>query len=287
MAEKILIVGGTRYIGPLLLELLQKDQLQITVFNRGNREFNYEGIEHVIGDRNQGFAALKGKRFDVVYDMCAYIGLQTKRLLEEVDFNFLVHLGTVASYKAPSVFPVREDYPMGEWFWGDYGKGKAECEETLAKSKLKHAILRPTYILGATNYLDRESFIYSKLMAEETIYIPGDGLALNQFVFSDEVANSLYLLGSKKIEGAYNCVGDDYLTIIDLVNGMGEICGKKPKIKLDPKHDSGNQDESLFPFANENFVCSNEKIKKLGITFAPIFEHLKLDWEAGYSKNYQ
>ena len=279
----MLVIGGSRFVGPILLELLLKDKNEVTVFNRGNLRAEYKNTRFVRGDRKRGFAQLKGEKFDTVYDMCAYTGEDSENLLHQVKFDFLVHFGSVASYSRPVIFPVRESHARGEWSSGDYGRGKAECEAVLEKSGIKYATLRPTYILGDKNYVDREKFIYRKLLAGEEILIPGNGQALNQFVFSDEVAESLHLLGKKRAEGAFNCAGDDYISLVDLVGEMGRICGYEARIKFDPEHDGENLDESLFPFSNENFVFDNEKIKKkLGVKFFPLLAGLKRDWEKHY-----
>jgi nucleoside-diphosphate-sugar epimerase len=285
MKEKVLIIGGSRFVGPYLLDLLQKDGCEITVFNRGNRENKYKNAKFVQGNRNENFSELKSQHYDTVYDMCAYNGEQTKKLIDEVKFDFLVHFGSIASYAKPQVFPVKEDQPTGEWFWGDYGRGKAECEEVLAASNISYASLRPTYILGAANFIDREKFIYGYLKNGKAIHIPGNGRALVQFVFVDEVAEALHLLGTKRLGGGFNCVGNECVTLIDLVTGMAGICGGKVNIKLDRPDENGGLDNELFPFANENGVFDNTKLKEAGIKFAPLFERLKKDWITFYSKS--
>ncbi len=65
---------------------------------------------------------------------------------------------------------------------------------------------------------------------------------------------------------------------------MAKIIGKKPIIKFNPNADGENFNEKEFPFANENFFCSNEKIKELGIKFTPLLRGLKEDYENYYKK---
>lgn len=283
--RKVLVVGGARFVGPLLLELLTKSGDDVTVFNRGGHKTEYPGVRFVKGDRKEGFGMIAKDKFDLVVDMCAYHGEDMERLIAEVKFDFVVYFGSVAAYAQPVIYPINETYPLGEWFWGDYGKGKGECEKVLERSKVKYASLRPTYVLGVANYMDRENFIYKALREGRVLTIPGDGRALTQFVFADEVAKSLFLLCQKKTEGAFNCVGDDYITLTDLVEQMAMISGTKPEIQFDPSLDRGNGDEKIFPFDNENFLFDNSKIKQvIGVTFTPLLEGLKRDWE-GYYKN--
>lgn len=287
MSNKILIIGGSRFVGPYLVDFVLKDGNELTIFNRGNFAMEYAGATIVKGDRDMGFDSLRGQKFDVVYDTCAYTGKQTQQVIDEIDFDFLVHFGTMGSYAETDIFPIKENQPQGIWpTMGEYGKGKAECESVLAKSGKKYATLRPVYVLGPNNYCDRENFIYKKLVNNETIKIPGNGIGLNQFVFADEVAKCLYLLGKNKIEGGYNCSGDEYISLVNLVSEMAKISGTTPKIEFDFDHDGSNLDESLFPFSNENFVIDNQLIKKtLNITFDSLLPRLKLDWENYYKNN--
>jgi UDP-glucose 4-epimerase len=285
--NKILIIGGTRFVGPYLVNQLLKDNSDLTIFNRGNFATEYPSVKFIKGDRNDGFTSLKGQHFDVVFDTCAYNGVQTQQVLDQINFDFLVHFGTMASYAEAHIFPIKETSPIGIWpTMGDYGKGKAECETVLASSGKKYASLRPTYVLGPNNYCDRENFIYNKLVKSEVIKMPGYGTCLNQFVFANEVASCLYLLGKNKIEGEYNCGGDEYISLLDLVKEMAKISGTESKIEFDMAHDGSNQDESLFPFSNENFLIDNQLIKKtLNITFESLIPRLKKDWEEYYKNN--
>jgi 2'-hydroxyisoflavone reductase len=286
MSHKALIIGGSRFVGPHLLKLLQNDNCDITVFNRGNNALDYGSATYVQGDRNKDFGLLADEKFDVVYDMCAYTAEDTQKVIDEVNFDFLAHFGSVASYLESELYPIREDYPQGASYWGSYGSNKAECEKVLEASKIKYVSLRPTYILGEKNYVDRENFIYKKLLAEEELMVPGDGRALVQFVFVDEVAKSLYLLGKNRVEGAYNCVNDDYITLKGLLAEMGKLVGKEPNIVNDFEHDLEEWDDEIFPFANAHMIYSNATLKQaIDIKFTPLLDHLRQDWENYYKDN--
>lgn len=280
---KVLVIGGSRFVGPLLIEKLLANDHKVTVFNRGQISTKYpDDVDFIKGDRNQGFDAIK-EHFDIVIDMCAYTGAQTKAVLEELNYDFFLHFGTVASYKQPSLFPLSEEAPSGIWpFMGDYNKGKAECEHVLEASKKPYASIRPTYILGPDNYIDRENFIYSRIDSGEKIVIPGNGQALIQFVFAKDVVDIILMLIEKRLEGAFNCVGDEMITGVSLTEYMATLVGKKPDISFNPQADGENHIEDEFPFANENLICTNQKLKDLGFTFTPLLEGIKNDYESYY-----
>lgn len=282
---KILIIGGSRFVGPHLIANLLEHKHQITVFNRGTIDYKYpEAVKVVKGEREKGFG-LKEK-FDAVIDMCAYVGSQTKKALEELKFDYFLNFGTVASYKQTSIFPLTEESPIGDWpSFGDYNKGKVQCERELEKSGVKYGTFRPSYILGPKNYCDRENFIYSRIKQGLPLTIPGDGLGLAQFVFVDEVASAITMLVEKQPQGAFNIAGDQVITIVGLVEEMGKIVGKKPVIKFDPNAIGANYKEEDFPFDNETMFVSNDKIKEYGIEFLPLVEGLKRDYKNYYADN--
>ena len=279
----ILIIGGSRFVGPLIIYKLIKNGHDITIFNRGKIKSNYENIKFIQGDRRNGFNIKNN--FDVVIDTCAYNGLQTKQAITQLNFDYYLNFGTAASYKKTEIFPLTEDSELGDWsLWGSYNKGKVECEEVLENSNIKYATIRPVYILGKNNYVDREHFIFSRIKNKIPLILPGNGEAKIQFVFAEDVTNSIILLAEKKLEGAFNCCNDDIITLKNLVKEMGKIVGINPIIKFNLDADGESHDEKEFPFANENFYCSNKKLKSLGIKFTPLLKGLKEDYE-NYYKN--
>lgn len=284
-AMKVLVIGGSRFVGPLVIKNLLKNGHSISVFNRGTIQTKYpKGVTFIKGDRDKGFGEIKEK-FDAVIDMCAYSGKQTEKALNELKFDYFLNFGTVACYEKTEIFPITEDYKVGIWpGWGDYNKGKAECEKVLAKSGKKYASIRPVYIMGPKNYCDRENFIYSRIKNGKPLTLPVNGQGVAQFVFVDEVAKIITRLTEKKIVGIFNVCGDQMISINGLVQEMGKIVGKKPIVKYDPDNTGDNFKEDEFPFDNDTIIEDNSRIKKLGFKFIPLIKGLKRDYEAYYKK---
>jgi nucleoside-diphosphate-sugar epimerase len=281
---KILIIGGNRFVGPHLIELLYKHKHELTVFNRGSIKYQYPSrVRHVKGDRDKKFGLRE--KFDAVIDMCAYRGSQTEKAIKELNYDYFLNFGTVASYAKTETFPLTENSPIGDWpAFGDYNKGKIESEKVLKKSNIRYGTFRPVYILGPKNYCDRENFIYSRIKKNIPLTLPGNGLGISQFVFVDEVARAITLLVERKIEGAFNISGDQMTTLVGLVKMMGEIVDKKPIIKFNPLAIGLNFKEEEFPFDNENLIVSNQKIKGLGMKFITLAEGLQRDYEDFYKR---
>lgn len=280
----ILVIGGSRFVGPLLVKRLLKKRHRITLFNRGLVQSRYgKKVKFIQGDRDEGFHIRDS--FDAIIDMCAYSGAQTRAAIEGLDADFFVHIGTAAAYRKAEMFPLTEDSRLGEWpLWGDYNAGKVECEDVLRESGIRYASIRPVYILGPKNYADRERFIYSRLKSGMPLIIPGNGEALIQFVFARDVADSIALIAEKKAKGAFNCAGDEIISLKGLVGEMAKIAGRTPSFRFNPERDGDRFEEAEFPFANENLIVSNSKIKKLGVKFTPLQKGLKEDFVKYYSK---
>lgn len=271
-------------MGPVLVNQLLAADHDITVFNRGTAQPTYDGsIRHIQRDRTQGFGSLD--HFDVVVDMCAYYGSDTQMALDQLSFDLFIHVGTVATYKKSEIFPYTEASETGYVpSMGEYARGKVECEQVLAKSNVKHAIVRPDYILGPNNYLDRENFIYQRLYAGTEIMLPGNGQAMCQFVFVDDVAAIIKMIIERGLTGAYNCAGDEFITLKGVVEVMAEVVGIEPKLGYNPSADGEHYDRAEFPFANDNLITSNQKVKDLGFTFTPLKDGLRRDYESHYKE---
>jgi nucleoside-diphosphate-sugar epimerase len=279
---KILIIGGSRFVGPLIVRGLSERGHQLTVFNRGRQSLSYpEEVKFVQGDRDGGFPKMGS--FDVVIDTCAYSRDQIENALESISFEYYLNFGTAASYKKTDKFPLKESDELGDWpLWGEYNRGKVACENALLDNRVPHATVRPPYVLGPGNYAEREVFIFRKLIRREPLIIPGDGVARIQCVFSDEVARAMILLAEKKAQGSFNVCGDDIVTLEELVLGMGRIAGISPVIHFNPETDGGKFNPLEFPFANESMICDNSKIRTLGMRFMPLFDGLKRDYKSFY-----
>ena len=278
----MLLIGGSRFVGPPLIDVLLQRGHEVSVFNRGILQSAYrKGVRFIKGNRDGGFDMRD--RFDAVIDMCAYTGEQTRRALRDLNFDFFVHMSTAAVYKKQEKFPIREDTELGSRpALGDYGEGKIECELALKKSAVAFAVIRPVYILGPQNYVERERFLYAKIKNGDPIVLPGNGQALIQFTFARDVAASLALLAEKEIGGAFNCAGSEVITLKGLVEEMAAIMERSARVEYNAASDGDNFNLAEFPFANLNLYCANDKLTRLGISFTDLSAGLREDYERYY-----
>ena len=146
---KILVLGGTGFIGPHMVQYAVSRGHEVSIFSRGNRRLDIPGVEHLIGDRNDNHDALIGRSWDIILDNNAqdYRWVQTSTELFRHVVEHYIIVSSISAYSAEGfgydnwqrlVFEpmIYEDYerlrpPEG---WNDrddatYGLIKALCED--------------------------------------------------------------------------------------------------------------------------------------------------------------
>ncbi|MEK7167031.1 MAG: NAD-dependent epimerase/dehydratase family protein [Patescibacteria group bacterium] len=271
----ILIIGGSNFIGWRFVGFLEEDEHTITVINRGNRQRQYpSNIRHIISDRNDRERIKKiieGQFYDVVYDMCASNGDDMKYTVDLFNGKTqkYVFISSAASYLEPSILPIAEDYKQGiHAIWGRYGGGKLECETILMDAYknigFPSVIIRPSYVYGIGNTIDRETFLFDRISKGRPILIPGDGDSVIQLGEVSDLCEALLVLGksTKGTGECYNVSGNEYVTLNSLVSIVASIVKKDYKtISIFPaKYEM--KDRDIFPFDNCTYFTSCKKFSE-------------------------
>lgn len=309
--KKVLIIGGTRFLGPeIIKELLEKEEnIEITVFNRGTDYGNVlpKVVKQMRGDRRDPptMGTLLKKEYDIIYDLCCFNKTDAQNLLSHIKPTaHIIFLSTAAVYKKPLIYPCTEEYALGEWdSFGDYGTQKVDAEKMFIsyaeKHNLKLTIFRPVYLLGKNNYFDRENYYFSRIINNNPILIPGNGNALIQFSFLKETAyafSTVPFVQKEQIE-ILNVGGNDYISVKNFVYLCSDIVNKKPNIIEVESKETGLIEEhfydDFYPFPNLIFIVSNKKLsEKYKFVFEPLnegMEKIYKDWKKkwnGKTKQY-
>ncbi len=303
--NKILIIGGTRFLGPALINnlLKQDNNIKITVFNRGT---NYNTVlpakvKHIKGDRRaiETMKVLTEENYDLIYDLCCFNRIDATNLLKNIQPTaHVVFLSTTAVYKKPRIYPLTETSELGEWdSFGDYGTQKVDAENEFQSFAKKHGlkltILRPVYLLGDNNYFDRENYFFSRIISGNPILVPGRGNALIQFAFLKETAIAFSLIPQNQKEqiDVLNIAGNDYISLKDFILMCSDMVEEKANIvEIDTKKyglDEEHFYDDFYPFPNLTFIASNQKItQKYGVKFEPLNEGLHdiyLKWKKNWN----
>jgi 2'-hydroxyisoflavone reductase len=115
---KLLMIGGTRFVGRHMVEEALRRGHTVTLFNRGNAAEVFPGLEQLKGDRNTQLDALKGRTWDAVIDTCGYLPGQVEAsagLLKDAVSHY-TFISTISVYEALlkplQAEPIREASPL-------------------------------------------------------------------------------------------------------------------------------------------------------------------------------
>ncbi len=289
---KILVMGGSRFMGLATVRELLAHGHSVTVLNRGTRAVEWPGpVTELRGDRNdpQALRQLNGLAFDGVIDLSAYTGEQTRLLLAAPgmkDVPRWVHCSSGAVYAPQPILPWKENGAMGPWsLWGQYAIDKLDGERSLQTRRaanLATTALRLPFVLGPANYVDREEFVFNRLLDDATILLPGDGQAVVQFVSTGQVAQAM-VAALEVFSGSgwqvFNIAAPGFCSLEGFVQICAEITGKEPKLQRVAGGPTGGAGEvfnggnAVFPFPNANYVLDLEAAAAAGISPKP--ENLK------------
>lgn len=263
---RILIMGGTRFIGVSLTRLLYEQGHDVVLFNRGNKPAPIEGIEQIHGDRanaTQLKELLDGQEFDAVFDNNGRELSDTQPLAEifKDRVKHFVYMSSAGVYLKSDQMPHIEGDPVDP---KSRHKGKHDTETYLAELGIPFTSIRPTYIYGPQNYNDLEAWFFDRIVRDRPIPIPGNGQHFTQFGHVRDLANAMTkVLGNRKAVGQiYNVSGDRYVTFDGLARACAIAAGKSPDtlqlVHYDPKQfDFGKR--KAFPMRVQHFFASVQK----------------------------
>ncbi len=301
--SKILIVGGSKFIGKTILQKLDKQAHDITVINRGtieNDKYLPEDVTHKIVDRNeigQLKEAIAGIKFDIVYDICAVTRDHVSKLLEVIEGNVKrhVHVSSGSVYDMENVFslPVDEDHPYPELNneTHPYVRAKTEAELELFKAYDRGypvTMVRPTYVYGPDNYIYREAYFFDRISRERSILIPENGNGFFDMIHVDDLADITINLGiaDNVIGKAFNGSSGKMISANMYAKLVAKILNKKLDIVYYTydmlKELNWPEELYIYPYLPIGaFTMSTLKVyKELG------FEH-KFNYETGLVSTYE
>lgn len=249
----ILILGGTGFIGPAMVELAMKRGHTITLFNRGKSNPHlFPDVEKLVGDRDpeegEGLTALKDRDWDAAIDTASFIpritGASASLLTDHIEHY--VFISSISAYKDGSVHGMTEDAEVGtiedetdeEWRKpGNYGPLKVLCEKAAAKAMDgRSTSIRPGFIVGPRDKaLVRFPMWVMRVATRKEIVAPGKASDPVQLIDSRDLAAFTLLCAEINIAGTFNAVGPrDRLSVGAMVAGIKKGCGTDPKVTWVP-----------------------------------------------------
>lgn len=266
---RILIMGGTRFIGVYLTRLLYEQEHEIVLFNRGNNPAPVNGIEQIHGDRTHPVELkqkLDGQEFDAIFDNNGRELSDTQPLAElfRDRVKHFVYMSSAGVYLKSDQMPHIEGDAIDPQ---SRHKGKYDTENYLAEQNLPFTAIRPTYIYGPQNYNDLEAWFFERIVRDRPIPIPGNGSTITQLGHVQDLAQAMVqVLGNRRAIGQiYNLSGDRYVTFDGLARSCAIAAGKSPDdltlIHYDPKQfDFGKR--KAFPLRPQHFFASIQNARR-------------------------
>ncbi|WP_027255333.1 NAD-dependent epimerase/dehydratase family protein [Planktothrix agardhii] len=263
---RILIMGGTRFIGVYLTKILVKQGHEVVLFNRGKKPAPVEGIKQIHGDRtdaNQIQEKLANEQFDAIFDNNGRELNDTKPLADlfKDRVQHFIYMSSAGVYLKSDQMPHIEGDATDP---KSRHLGKYETESYLQTQNLPWTSIRPTYIYGPLNYNPLESWFFDRIVAGRPIPIPGNGFHLTQLGHVKDLATAMAaVLGNQNAIGqVYNISGERYVTFDGLAKACAMAAGKSldtiQLIHYDPKQfDFGKR--KAFPMRVQHFFADVHK----------------------------
>ncbi len=216
---RILILGGTNFIGPHQVRAAVARGHEVTLFNRGitNPDL-FPDLETLIGDRNDDLDALAGREWDVVIDNPANIPRWVRLSAEALSGSVgkYVYVSSTGVYVPYLTTAIREDAPVDtiedpetEVVDGrTFGALKALAEdEARTAFPDSHLIVRPTYIIGPGDPTDRYTYWPVRLSRGGEVLAPGDPSDPMQHVDVRDLGAFMIKAVEDDLTGTMNVVG--------------------------------------------------------------------------------
>lgn len=275
---RVLVLGGTRFFGKVLVRNLIEQGYEVTIGTRGNVKDDFGNkVNRIILDRTNKETmeeALKDKSYDVVYDNICFTSNEAKMLLDIIKDKTKKYIvtSTVAVYdfnkniKEEEFDPYNYNIVYGDRTDFTYGEGKRQVEAiAFQKYHIPTIAVRFPVVLGKDDYTERLNSYVKNIM---------EGKAMNisnledefSFITSEEAGNFLAYLCNCDFEGPINAASDGSIKISEVIEYITKATSKEAII-----HNDGEQ----TPY---NWIkdCSqdNYKARKLGFDFYNIRDYI-------------
>ncbi|MDX6448425.1 MAG: hypothetical protein QOH02_853 [Gaiellaceae bacterium] len=218
---KLLVLGGTRFLGRAIVESALAGGHEVSIFTRGQTNSDlFPEAEHLTGDRDGDLAALESGHWDTAIDTCGYyprvVRASAELLAARVDqYVFISSVSVYADLSTPpnesSAVATMDDETLEEM--GDefqyYGPLKALCEAEVERAFPGRAlIVRPGLIVGPHDPTDRFTYWPRRLAQGGEILGPAPAEELVQFIDVRDLGEWIVRLVEGRRTGTFNAVNE-------------------------------------------------------------------------------
>ncbi len=271
---KILVLGGTRFFGIVMVEELLRKGHEVTIATRQMAKDDFgDSVERIQVDRNDPMQleqSLKGKHFDIVYDKIAYCSNDIKHVMDVIDCDKYIYMSSTAVYNPKTIDTREDDFNAQEkelvWcsrsdFPYDEIKRQAECALWQKYGDKKWIAVRYPFVLGKDDYTKRLLFYVEHTVKGIPMNI--DNLdAQMGYIRSDEAGKFMAFLAEKDFQGAVNGSSGGTLSLKEIIEYVEKKTGTKAVI------DSTGENA---PYNGEaEYSINTDRAKSLGWQFSDL-----------------
>ena len=315
---KILVLGGSRFLGKTFVEEALKRNHEVTIFNRGIQSPGIKDIEVLYGNRFGNLKALQNRYWDAVLDTSGFIPYtvqNTTNLLRD-QVQHYTFISSISVYQDWIQENLDENYPVLEMsieeanqlsmdadgpIYQYYGHFKALCEQIAEKNMPGRVLnIRAGQLIGPNDYTDRVPYWVNRIAKGGKVLVPGNPNRRVQMIDNNDQANWILDMEEKHSSGTFNATGPDYpLTIKEFVDTCMKVTGSNADVVwaeeqflLDQKvapwtemplwvpENSPLSPESVEPWKGA-FSINVDKAIQTGLSFRPLEDSITdiYEWE--------
>ncbi len=306
---KILLIGGTRFLGRHLVTSARARGHEITLFNRGKTNPDlFSRVKTIRGDREKDLDQLSGQ-WDAVIDTCGYVprvvNLSAEALKERV--QQYVFISSISVYSDFSKIGINESSDLGtlsdesvEEITGEtYGPLKVLCEKAVQEVFGARAlIVRPGLIVGPHDSTDRFTYWPVRINKGGEVLTPERPDVLTQFIDARDLADFTIRLIEQNVSGVFNATGNP-MTLNTLFETCKRVSKSNATFKWAPVDFLAKHNVSPWidmpvwvPDSSEDAGFSRVDISKAlsaGLKFTDLSETIRdtLKWEFERPENHE
>lgn len=293
---KILIIGGTYFLGRVFTIIASRENHELFLINRGTYAMNMPSVTEYHLDRHDidSLKKLPYQEYDAVVDFCAYLPMDVDSLLKNIPGKVkqYIYVSTCDVYKRNTGGLKDEStelldicYPgeAGEYMYNKMLLEK-ETQKTCESIGIAYTSIRPGIIYGPFNYAPRESMFIQWIIKGQPLPYPVDGDGRFQFAYVKDVARAILIsIGNQK---AYNqafnvCENEEigYSRFFEILKKVSD----RPFLLQEVTVEQVIQQNIPLPFPltkmETELYDGNKLVKELDFTYT--------DFEEGMDKTYQ
>ena len=215
---KVLVLGGTNFLGPAIVKSLVQAGHEVVLFNRGiTKPFLFPDLKKIRGDRENGrpgYSELlsEGTTWDTVIDVWPENPAMVEDAIQSIGqrTRHYMFVSSIAVYNNYSKIGIDESSPIRmavNYEAGNYNANKVLCEAVVKKHfPRNHTIVRPGAIVGHGDPGPFGTDILRRIMDRKQIMAPNSNDPV-QFIDANDIGDFLVLSAKSSIVGTFNLVG--------------------------------------------------------------------------------